>query len=109
MYKRQEYNDANENGIQDAGEKITAYYVYTAEEVNVPAGYTVSYVMYDPSHAGDYELTITNKLNILLPDTGGAGDSLFVAVGVGIVFLALTVRKRRKEQKEVRWTYHVGS
>ena len=22
-----EYNDANENGIQDAGEKITAYYV----------------------------------------------------------------------------------
>lgn len=104
-----EYNDANENGIQDAGEKITAYYVYTAEEVNVPAGYTVSYVMYDPSHAGDYELTITNKLNILLPDTGGVGDSLFVAVGVGIVFLALTVRKRRKEQKEVRWTYHVGS
>ena len=29
-----EYNDANENGIQDAGEKITAYYVYTAEAVS---------------------------------------------------------------------------
>ena len=103
-----EYTDTNENGVLDDGDTITAYYVYTAEE-EVPPGYTVTYETYDPSNAGDYELTITNKLTIPLPDTGGVGDGLFVAVGVGIVLLALTVRKRRKEQKEVRWTYHVGS
>ena len=103
-----EFEDANDNKIWDEGEEIT-YYVYTVKEENVPAGYTVSYEFYDPDHADDYELTVTNKLNIPLPDTGGVGDGLFVAVGVGIVLLALTVRKRRKEQKEVRWTYHVGS
>lgn len=103
-----EYTDVN-NGVLDNGDTILAYYVYTAEEKNVPPGYTVSYDTYDPGHAGDYELTITNKLAIRLPDTGGTGDGLFVVLGVGIVLLALTMRKRRKGQKEVRWTYHTGS
>ena len=96
-----EFDDTNSNGIRDESDTITAYYVYTAEEVNVPAGYTVSYVMYDPSQAGDYELTITNKLAISLPDTGGVGDSLFVIVGVGMLLLVMTVHKRRKEPKEL--------
>ena len=104
-----EYTDVNNNGVLDNGDTILAYYVYTAEEKVVPPGYTVSYDTYDPGHAGDYELTITNKLAIRLPDTGGIGDGLFVVVGVGIVLLALTMRKRRKGQKEVRWTYHAGS
>ena len=87
------------NGTWDEGEKITAYYVYTVKEENVPAGYTVSYDFYDPTDAGDYELTVTNKLNIPLPDTGAGGDALFVVVGVGILLLAVTVRKRRRSGK----------
>ena len=65
----------------------------------MPAGYTVSYDFYDPTDAGDYELTVTNKLNIPLPDTGAGGDVLFVVVGVGILLLAVTVRKRRRSGK----------
>lgn len=87
------------NGIWDEGEKITAYYVYTVVEENVPAGYTVSYDFYNPIDAGDYELTVTNKLNIPLPDTGAGGDILFVVVGVGILLWGLTLRKRRPRGK----------
>lgn len=96
-----EYTDVNNNGVLDDGDTILAYYVYTAEETEVPPGYTVTYEAYDFGHAGDYELTITNKLAIQLPDTGGTGDVWFVVVGAGIVLLALTMRKRRKEPKEV--------
>ncbi len=95
-----EYEDANANGIRDENEPITAYYVYTVEEANVPAGYTASYETYDPSHAGGYELTITNTLSIKLPDTGGVGSAWFVVVGVGILLPALTVRKRRRKRRE---------
>jgi len=90
-----EFDDANQNGLRDNGENITAYYVYTAEE-QVPDGYTVSYEAYDPSHADDYKLTITNTLRVTMPDTGGMSDGMNVLVGVGILFLALTVRKRRR-------------
>lgn len=93
-----EFEDVNQNGVRDPEEEITAYFVYMAEELNVPAGYIVSYVMYDPSCAGDYELTITNKLSIPLPDTGSVGDGLFVVLGVGIVLLALAVPKRRRKE-----------
>lgn len=93
-----EFADKNSNGTRDEGEEITAYYVYTVEEV-VPDGYSVSYHFYNPTDADDYELTVTNKLNIPLPDTGGAGDILFVVVGVGILLLAVTVRKRRRSGK----------
>ena len=96
LYK---YEDANGNGVLDYEETITAYYVYTVKEENVPAGYTVSYEFYDPNHAGDYELTVTNKLNIPLPDTGGAGDSLFVVVGVGILLLGVALGKRRTRRR----------
>lgn len=90
------------NGTWDEGEKITAYYVYTVVEENVPAGYTVSYDFYDPADAGDYELTVTNKLNIPLPDTGAGGDVAFVAVGVGILLLGLTLTRRRRPRKGER-------
>ncbi|WP_283128695.1 LPXTG cell wall anchor domain-containing protein [Allofournierella massiliensis] len=96
LYK---YEDANGNGVLDYEETITAYYVYTVKEENVPAGYTVSYEFYDPNHVGDYELTVTNKLNIPLPDTGGAGDSLFVVVGVGILLLGVALGKRRTRRR----------
>ncbi|WP_294572844.1 LPXTG cell wall anchor domain-containing protein [uncultured Subdoligranulum sp.] len=90
------------NGTWDEGEEITAYYVYTVVEENVPAGYTVSYDFYNPIDAGDYELTVTNKLNIPLPDTGAGGDAMFVAVGVGILLLGLTLTKRRRPRKGER-------
>ena len=90
------------NGTWDEGEKITAYYVYTVVEENVPAGYTVSYDFYDPADAGDYELTVTNKLSIPLPDTGAGGDVAFVAVGVGILLLGLTLTRRRRPRKGER-------
>ena len=90
------------NGTWDEGEKITAYYVYTVKEENVPAGYTVSYDFYDPTDAGDYELTVTNKRSIPLPDTGAGGDAMFVAVGVGILLLGLTLTRRRRLRKGER-------
>lgn len=92
------FDDTDHDGVWDEGEDRT-YYVYTVEEQKVPDGYTVSYTPYDPDHAGDYVLTVTNKLNIPLPDTGGVGDSLFVVVGVGILLLAVTMRKRRRSGK----------
>ena len=95
-----EYTDTNGNGVRDQDEPITAYYVYTVEEVNVPAGYVVTYEPYDPDQAGDYTLTITNTLSIPLPDTGGIGSAIFVVVGVGILLPALTIRKRRSRGRE---------
>lgn len=92
------FTDVNGNETWDEGETRT-YYVYTVEEVDVPDGYTVHYDLYNPTDADDYELTVTNKLNIPLPDTGAGGDILFVVVGVGILLLAVTVRKRRLGEK----------
>ena len=66
----------------------------------MPAGYTVSYEFYDPDHADDYELTVINKLNVPLPDTGGIGSALFTVVGVGIILPALTMRRRRSRGRE---------
>lgn len=97
-----EFYDENGNGVWDEGEIFTAYYVYTVVEENVPAGYTVSYDFYDPTDAGDYELTVTNKRSIPLPDTGAGGDAMFVAVGVGILLLGLTLTKRRRPRKGER-------
>lgn len=94
-----EFDDANDNGVWDEGEKFTAYYVYTVEEPEVPDGYEAIIDNYDPTDAGDYELTVTNKRSIPLPDTGAGGDVLFVVVGVGILLLAVTVRKRRRSGK----------
>ena len=103
-----EFTDTNGNGALDDGETITAYYVYTIEEENVPAGYTVSCVVYDPSQAGGYELTVTNTLHLPLPDAGGLGDVLFVVVGAGMLLLALALDKRRpqglaKDAHRDRW------
>ena len=93
--------DEDHDEVWDDDEKI-AYYVYTVVEENVPAGYTVSYDFYNPIDADDYELTVTNKLNIPLPDTGAGGDAMFVAVGVGILLLGLTLTKRRRPRKGER-------
>lgn len=90
--------DKDHDKVWDDDEEI-AYYVYTMVEENVPAGYTVSYDFYNPIDAGDYELTVTNKLKVPLPDTGAGGDILFVVVGVGILLWGLTLRKRRPRGK----------
>lgn len=97
-----EFYDKNDNDVWDEDETMTAYYVYKVVEENVPAGYTVSYDFYDPTDAGDYELTVTNKRSIPLPDTGAGGDAMFVAVGVGILLLGLTLTKRRRPRKGER-------
>ena len=97
-----EFNDANGNGVWDEGEAITAYYVYTVEEPEVPNGYEAIIDNYDPTDAGDYELTVTNKRSIPLPDTGAGGDVLFVVVGVGILLLGLTLTRRRRPRKGER-------
>ena len=97
-----EFDDVNDNDVWDEGEKFTAYYVYTVEEPEVPDGYEAIIDNYDPTDAGDYELTVTNKRSIPLPDTGAGGDAMFVAVGVGILLLGLTLTKRRRPRKGER-------
>ena len=97
-----EFDDVNDNDVWDEGEKFTAYYVYTVEEPVVPDGYEAIIDNYDPTDAGDYELTVTNKRSIPLPDTGAGGDAMFVAVGVGILLLGLTLTKRRRPRKGER-------
>ena len=106
-----EYQDSNNDGVPDTDENgkeiITAYYVYTVEEEAV-SGYTTTYDQWDNMHplkddegnydwdisADDYELTITNKKTMTLPDAGGFGDFLFVLAGVGIVLIGLRRRKK---------------
>ena len=95
-----EFNDANGNGVWDGGETITAYYVYTVEEPKVPNGYEASIDNYDPADAGGYELTVTNKRTVELPNTGAAGDAMFVAVGVGLLLLGLARIRRRPRKGE---------
>ena len=97
-----EFDDANGNGVWDEDETITAYYVYTVEEPEVPNGYEAIIDNYDPTDAGDYELTVTNKRSIPLPDTGAGGDAMFVAVGVGLLLLGLTLTRRRRPRKGER-------
>ena len=95
-----EFDDANGNGVWDGGETITAYYVYTVEEPQVPNGYEASIDNYDPADAGGYELTVTNKRTVELPNTGAAGDAMFVAVGVGLLLLGLARIRRRPRKGE---------
>ena len=72
------------------------------EEPEVPNGYEAIVDNYDPTDAGDYELTVTNKRSIPLPDTGAGGDAMFVAVGVGLLLLGLTLTRRRRPRKGER-------
>ena len=97
-----EFYDENDNDVWDEDEKMTAYYVYTVEEPVVPNGYEAIIDNYDPTDAGDYELTVTNKRSIPLPDTGAGGDAMFVAVGVGLLLLGLTLTRRRRPRKGER-------
>lgn len=96
------FEDKDGDNVWDEGEAITAYYVYTVEEPVVPNGYEAIIDNYDPTDAGDYELTVTNKRSIPLPDTGAGGDVAFVAVGVGILLLGLTLTRRRRPRKGER-------
>ena len=70
---------------------MTAYYVYTVEEPVVPDGYEAIIDNYDLTDAGDYELTVTNKRSIPPAGYRRGGDAMFVAVGVGILLLGLTL------------------
>lgn len=96
------FEDKDGDNVWDEDETITAYYVYTVEEPEVPNGYEAIIDNYDPTDAGDYELTVTNKRSIPLPDTGAGGDVAFVAVGVGILLLGLTLTRRRRPRKGER-------
>lgn len=96
------FEDKDGDNVWDEGEAITAYYVYTVEEPEVPNGYEAIIDNYDPTDAGDYELTVTNKRSIPLPDTGAGGDAMFVAVGVGLLLLGLTLTRRRRPRKGER-------
>ena len=96
------FEDQDSDNVWDEGEEITAYYVYTVEEQDVPDGYEAIIENYDPTDAGDYELTVINKRSIPLPDTGAGGDVVFVMVGVGILLLGLTLTKRRRPRKGER-------
>ena len=96
------FEDKDGDNVWDEGEAITAYYVYTVEEPVVPNGYEAIIDNYDPTDAGDYELTVTNKRSIPLPDTGAGGDAMFVAVGVGLLLLGLTLTRRRRPRKGER-------
>lgn len=96
------FEDKDGDNVWDEGEAITAYYVYTVEEPEVPDGYEAIIDNYDPTDAGDYELTVTNKRSIPLPDTGAGGDAMFVAVGVGLLLLGLTLTRRRRPRKGER-------
>ena len=95
-----EFDDENGNGVWDKDETITAYYVYTVQEPQVPNGYEASIDNYDPADAGGYELTVTNKRTVELPNTGAAGDAMFVAVGVGLLLLGLARIRRRPRKGE---------
>ena len=94
------FEDADSDNVWDEGEIITAYYVYTVEEQDVPDGYEAIIDNYDPTDAGDYELTVTNKRTVELPNTGAAGDAMFVAVGVGLLLLGLARIRRRPRKGE---------
>lgn len=96
------FEDKDGDNVWDEDETITAYYVYTVEEPVVPNGYEAIIDNYDPTDAGDYELTVTNKRSIPLPDTGAGGDAMFVAVGVGLLLLGLTLTRRRRPRKGER-------
>ena len=96
------FEDKDSDNVWDGDEAITAYYVYTVEEPEVPNGYEAIVDNYDPTDAGDYELTVTNKRSIPLPDTGAGGDAMFVAVGVGLLLLGLTLTRRRRPRKGER-------
>ena len=87
------YQTAADGTVTDT---IEAYYVYSFEEEAVP-GYTLTGSTYDEK---TYHATITNTHHPMLPDTGSTGDWLYVAVGVGILLLALSVPRKRKGRRE---------
>lgn len=63
---------------------------YVVEEINVPAGYTVSYIGNDGVQSG--QISIINKKDkdtYTLPETGGSGMSPFITVGVALMGFAL--------------------
>ena len=66
----------------------------------MPNGYEAIIDNYDPTDAGGYELTVTNKRTVELPNTGAAGDAMFVAVGVGLLLLGLARIRRRPRKGE---------
>ena len=76
-------------------DKIKAYHAYSFEEEAIP-GYRAE-IRYDEKA---YEVTVTNKHDPALPDTGGIGSVLFAVVGVGILLPALLVHRRRKGRRE---------
>lgn len=76
-------------------DEIAAYYVYSFEEQSIPK-YTTDEIVYNED---TYQVTITNRHDPTLPDTGGIGSWIFVVVGVGIVLSALLMYKRRSSRK----------
>ena len=80
-----------------------AYGTYYLVETEAPAGYNlltepVVLTVDAASHTQGREVTVVNSAKFTLPETGGAGTAMFLAVGAVIIAggLALLVPKKKK-------------
>ena len=81
------------------GETYLYGYTYYAEEQDVPAGYTVSYIGNDGITGGKvYVINTAKTVHYRLPETGGGGRLVFYLTAVSMMSLsaaALFVRRKR--------------
>lgn len=87
-----EYQPDQEGNPTDT---LLSYYVYSFEETTLPPGYEVEITADQQA----FTVTIVNSHAPSLPDTGGRGDALFTAVGVGIILLAMAASMARRKKK----------
>ena len=87
-----EYQPDQEGNPTDT---LLSYYVYSFEETTLPPGYEVEITADQQA----FTVTIVNSHAPSLPDTGGRGDALFTAVGVGIILLAMAASLARRKKK----------
>lgn len=87
-----EYQPDQEGNPTDT---LLSYYVYSFEETTLPLGYEVEITADQQA----FTVTIVNSHAPSLPDTGGRGDALFTAVGVGIILLAMAASLAGRKKK----------
>lgn len=87
-----EYQPDQEGNPTDT---LLSYYVYSFEETTLPPGYEVEITADQQA----FTVTIVNSHAPSLPDTGGRGDALFTAVGVGIILLAMAASLAGRKKK----------
>lgn len=77
-------------------------YTYFVRELDVSGNYTVSYTNNGVTRGGTILVTNTEQAGYELPSTGGAGTTLYTAVGGAMVLAALVCgfcQKRRRERR----------